>query len=224
MNKAPSSHVDVPDNTRDRILDQAEILFAEKGFNTVSIREITTAASCNLAAVNYHFGNKLNLYMDVFRERWLPRARGVQKAFADTLSRQESPSIQDIISAMAGAFLSGPMTDVDRRHHVQLMQRELSNPTEALNLVIGEVIEPFNIQLHQLIEPHLLPGVDKKRLTLFILSVIGMTLYFSFARPVVTHLTGCTYDDAFKKQLVSHIALFSMDGIHAIAREGKLPC
>ena len=56
--------------TRERILDTAEVLFAQKGFEAVSVREITAAASCNLAGVNYHFGNKENLYLEVFRSRW----------------------------------------------------------------------------------------------------------------------------------------------------------
>ena len=49
--------------TRERILVEAETLFAEKGYEAVSIREITGAAECNLAAVNYHFGTKQNLYL-----------------------------------------------------------------------------------------------------------------------------------------------------------------
>ncbi|MEJ2220434.1 MAG: TetR family transcriptional regulator, partial [Desulfobacterales bacterium] len=59
------------DHTRERILDEAESLFALKGYDAVSVREITGAANCNLAAVNYHFGNKRNLYLEVFRSRWL---------------------------------------------------------------------------------------------------------------------------------------------------------
>lgn len=50
---------------RDRILDAAEILFAEQGFDAVSLREITTQAEVNLAAVNYYFGSKEGLIMDV---------------------------------------------------------------------------------------------------------------------------------------------------------------
>ncbi len=57
--------------TRDHLLKIAEKLFAQKGYDAVSVREITTAADCNIAAVNYHFGTKQSLYLQVFRERWL---------------------------------------------------------------------------------------------------------------------------------------------------------
>ena len=45
-------------DTRDRLLDVAERLFAEHGFDAVSLRAITTDAGANLAAVNYYFGSK----------------------------------------------------------------------------------------------------------------------------------------------------------------------
>lgn len=54
------------DPTRERLLNEAERLFAGKGYDAVSLREITTAAGTHLAAVNYHFGSKENLYLEVF--------------------------------------------------------------------------------------------------------------------------------------------------------------
>ena len=52
---------------RERLLEEAEALFAEKGYTAVSIREIIAAADCNVASINYYFGNKKNLYLEVFR-------------------------------------------------------------------------------------------------------------------------------------------------------------
>ena len=56
-------------DTRERILDAAERLFAERGFAGTSVREITDAAAVNLGAVNYHFQSKENLYAEVFARR-----------------------------------------------------------------------------------------------------------------------------------------------------------
>jgi AcrR family transcriptional regulator len=58
-----------PPDTRERILDAAERLFAECGFAGTSIRDITEAAAVNLSAVNYHFQSKENLYAEVFARR-----------------------------------------------------------------------------------------------------------------------------------------------------------
>ena len=92
------------DLTRERILDSAEALFAQKGFRAVSVREITSAARCNLAAVNYHFGNKESLYLEVFRSRWVPRARRVQESFRKSLAANDSHSPQAVVRALAKAF------------------------------------------------------------------------------------------------------------------------
>jgi AcrR family transcriptional regulator len=58
--------------TKDRILDAAEALFMEKGFEGTSLRELTAAAGVNLAAVNYHFGSKEELFEAVLRRRLDP--------------------------------------------------------------------------------------------------------------------------------------------------------
>ena len=93
--------------SKERILDEAEALFAEKGFHAVTVREITRAARCNLAAVNYYFGNKRNLYLEVFRARWIPRARRVQSSFRDALSAEDEPSLAGIVNAIfrTGSFM-----------------------------------------------------------------------------------------------------------------------
>ena len=60
-------------DTRARILDAAEVLFVEHGFEATSMRMITGRARVNLASVNYHFGGKEALIQEVFRRRltWL---------------------------------------------------------------------------------------------------------------------------------------------------------
>jgi AcrR family transcriptional regulator len=55
--------------TRERLLEVAERRFAEHGFTDTSVRDITAGAGCNLASVNYHFGGKEQLYLEIFRRR-----------------------------------------------------------------------------------------------------------------------------------------------------------
>jgi len=207
------------DHTRDRILDAAEQLFARRGFAAVSVREITAAARSNLAAVNYHFGNKMNLYVNVFRERWVPRTRRVRLLLTDRLAGSAVPAIRDIIEAIARAFLDGPLTAEERLNHIQLMQRELASPTEALDMIVNEVIRPFHQELSALIRPNLPATVTDERLRLALLSILGMTLYFTLARPVISRLTGCEYDDRFKSVLIDHITAFAIDGIHSLTKD-----
>ena len=59
-------------DTKTRILDAAERLFVEHGFEATSLRQLTTAAGVNLAAVNYHFGSKEELFQAVLTRRLDP--------------------------------------------------------------------------------------------------------------------------------------------------------
>ena len=134
------------DLTTERILDTAEILFAQKGYRAVSVREITSAAECNLAAVNYHFGNKENLYLEVFRSRWVPRAIRLRESFRKYLASQDSLSESTVVRALAQAFVDGPLSDDERLRHSQLMTREMTQPTKAFEHVAEQVAEDLRLE------------------------------------------------------------------------------
>lgn len=211
--------VEAEDNTRERLLDHAERLFAEKGFSAASVRDVTAAANCNLAAVNYHFGSKQALYLAVFRERWAHRAHRVRRHFSETLAGKPQRNLEDVISAMADAFLEGPMSESERRYHIQLMQREMSDPGDALRMVVEDVMRPYILEITDLMRPHLKGPVDERRLRLSVLSILGVILYFFLARPAVSRIVEQEYDSRFKPELVSHITAFSLHGIHSLNQE-----
>src|SRR5262245_28076696 len=80
----PPSAADAEDGTRDRILRTAERLFAERGFNGVSVRELAAAAQVNIASIGYHFESKEGLLSEVYRRHCEPlieeRLRGLEAA------------------------------------------------------------------------------------------------------------------------------------------------
>lgn len=205
--------------TRDRVLDTAEALFAEKGFHAVSVREITAGANCNLSAINYHFGNKHNLYLEVFRSRVLPRAGRVQKAFRRFLPAGGDISAGAVIQALARAFIEGPLSDEERRRHALLMAREMAKPTEAFELIAEQMIGVFLGEYAGMLREATDQTIEPRRLMLNVLSVFALVLYFNFARTAVTRITGQPYDQAFKSQLVEHITVFAMQGLEGALRE-----
>src|SRR5215475_3768724 len=77
---------EAPVATKDRILDAAEALFMEHGFEATSLRAITAAAGVNLAAVNYHFGSKQELFQAVLTRRLDP----MNQERVDLLTRLEN--------------------------------------------------------------------------------------------------------------------------------------
>ena len=92
--------------TKDRILDVAERLFADRGFPATSLRDITAEAGVNLASVNYHFGTKESLLAAVLERRFLP----INQRRLELLNRIEAeagdgrPKAEDVLRA----FLSPP--------------------------------------------------------------------------------------------------------------------
>jgi AcrR family transcriptional regulator len=209
------NHKNGEDLTKERILDTAEILFAQKGYQAVSVRQITSAAECNLAAVNYHFGNKENLYLEVFRSRWVPRAKRLQESFRKYLASQDSLSESAVVRALAKAFVDGPLSDDERLRHTQLMTREMTQPTKAFKQVAENVIQPFFKEVLEQLELVSPDKVSEEEMLLNIFSIFAMVLYFNFARVAVSRLTGRTYDPSFRAQLVEQITQFSLRGLGA---------
>ena len=80
---------DKPCETKTKILEAANVLFAKKGFSGVSIREISSDAGVNLAAVNYHFKNKNNLYAEVFNSNCSLMSEKIEKIGKTTNSTEE---------------------------------------------------------------------------------------------------------------------------------------
>lgn len=90
--------------TKDKILDVAESLFAEQGFNDTSLRAITSKANVNLASVNYHFGDKKTLVravLDRYLEAFMP-AVGEE---LQRLNQESEYSMQDVFSCLKKPLL-----------------------------------------------------------------------------------------------------------------------
>src|SRR5207237_92281 len=88
-------------DTRTRLLDVAEELFGEQGFDRVSIRDITRKARVNLAAINYHFGSKEDLIAAIFERRVFP-VNEARLAALDAVQRpaKRKPKLEDILEAI----------------------------------------------------------------------------------------------------------------------------
>src|SRR5574337_550190 len=90
--------VNAANSTRDRILGAAEKLFAERGFDGASLRQLTSAAGVNLAAVNYHFGSKEKLVEEVFRRR-LDALNTARLAALAELGSTHPATLEEVLAA-----------------------------------------------------------------------------------------------------------------------------
>ncbi|RUR40701.1 TetR/AcrR family transcriptional regulator [Vreelandella populi] len=97
-------------DTVSRILDTAEVLFAERGFAETSLRNITSKARVNLAAVNYHFGSKKALIQAVFSRYLDPFTQRFHSALDELESRYADSTIplEELLETMASTVLAVP--------------------------------------------------------------------------------------------------------------------
>jgi len=208
-------------STRERLLDEAEALFAEKGFKAVSVREIIAAANCNLAAINYYFGTKEKLYLEVFRSRWIPRTRLQQEYFWGLLTDQKPLSLKAVVKSLAQTFLEGPLSDEETRRHHQLISREMERPSEAADLVHEQAMKPFFAKIAEVMHPLLPEKLNAVEVMLNVMSIFALVLHFQIAREGISWVTGRPYDAALKAQLVQHIVRFSLTGLGQGSTPGR---
>lgn len=97
-------------DTVTKILDTAEVLFAERGFAETSLRTITSKAKVNLAAVNYHFGSKKSLIQAVFARYLDPFTERFHGALDDLERRYQGQTIplEELLETMARSVLDVP--------------------------------------------------------------------------------------------------------------------
>jgi AcrR family transcriptional regulator len=201
--------------TRERLLDAAEMLFAQKGYNGITVREITRKAQCNQAAVNYHFRSKKNLYLEVFKSRWIPRSKRIQNSFWNSLEKGPHPSPALVIRHVVKVFLYAPILDEALVRHCQLAARELAQPGEAFDLIVTQTIEPFLNALAGLLGQNQAQEGLGRMSMLGALSIFGQVLCFTLARSMVKRITGQEFNEASIERLVDHITTFSVNGLQA---------
>ena len=93
-------------STKDKILDAAEYFFADKGFNGTSLREITSKAEVNLAAVNYHFGSKKELIKSVMSRYMNELAPKLEFSLYKLCDSNDDISLEEVFTAFVKPLLS----------------------------------------------------------------------------------------------------------------------
>jgi TetR/AcrR family transcriptional regulator, regulator of cefoperazone and chloramphenicol sensitivity len=195
-----------PDLTKARLLEAAGEEFAEKGFDAARIRSICRKAGVNLAAVNYHFGDKEQLYRAALLEahrcgsKMLPASAFEEGTPAEQLRRYIWHFLGNVLALHAEAD----------RWHYGLMIREMLQPTPALEFLVRESIRPRFERLLGIVR-QVCPKAEERRLHALAFSVIGQCLHYKMAAPVSKRLIGAEAYQALDLEfLTDHIANFCL--------------
>jgi AcrR family transcriptional regulator len=125
--------------TKQRILDAAERLFAEKGFDATSLRSVTAAAGANLAAVNYHFGSKAALLPAVVARIVEPVNRLQLQRLDELEARADPPSVEELLEAFVVPVADFFAQDAARAPMLaSLFARIMGDPGEDMRRAVIE--------------------------------------------------------------------------------------
>jgi TetR/AcrR family transcriptional regulator, regulator of cefoperazone and chloramphenicol sensitivity len=202
----------LPEDTRTKLLDAAGQVFAESGFQAATVREICARAGVNIALVNYHFGDKLELYTEVLRHSVGASGNGIVKQATRSTAPAEE-SFRELIHSM---LLRVCRADRPGWHY-RLMMHEFAQPTPAMASVIDETMRPVYDRFRELIGSmlHLNPDHDRVRLSTH--SVIAQVVHYAHAHHVISRLwPELELNPKRIAQIATHIADFSLAGLRHI--------
>jgi AcrR family transcriptional regulator len=156
--------------TRKSLLASASEFFAAKGYRDATIAEICKRARANVAAVNYHFGNKENLYIETWRHSFSEsvKANPPHGGVSDDAAPEER--LRGQVSALLHRIAD------EGNKEFLIVQKELANPTGLLNEVMREVIRPLQKKIEALVRELLGPQVSDMQVWFCEISIISQCI------------------------------------------------
>ena len=190
----------------------AEELFLSHGFEGVSIRQITDAAGANVAAINYHFNGKTNLYREVLKQR-LDGITLDKLALLKKLDEQQpAPALEQILHSYIYSFFDAHFSSPDSDRLLQIIYREMAPDAIASDLVAERLVIPIN-QAFQKIIKKTCPELSEEHISSCISSITGQVLHFIRAREVLRGIRTPEQKQTYIEDTVQHITQFSLRGI-----------
>ncbi|MBN2589640.1 MAG: TetR/AcrR family transcriptional regulator [Sedimentisphaerales bacterium] len=209
-------------SVQERLLNAAEDIFCEKGFEGTSIRDIAASAGCNIASVNYYFGGKQQLYEQVWKRHLIPmkdsRLQSIEKIL---LQNTKKHTLEDLIKSFAESFI-GSIVDSQKVSNLnKLMAREYINKHLPANMFLEEVMMPTVTAMQKaLIEAF--PDINEEKIPFIVFSLIGQLVHVVHVRAMfengIDDLTRKLFDS---DEVINHIVKFTCAGIRTYIKENK---
>jgi len=204
-------------DTSERLLRAAAEVFAQKGYEAATVREICQAAGANVAAVNYHFGGKERLYAAVLAHF----ERRAQELFPLDIGLPPDPTPEDRLRACIRALLLRVTGDGDPMHAAQgkLLTLEIMNPTPALDPLVDTYMRPCVTHLASIMLDLLGQDAAPDLIRDCIGGVVGQCIFYGQHRAIIPRFhPEVTYDAQGLVRIVEAILRFSLHGIRGIQR------
>ena len=197
--------------TRMRLLEAAGPIFAAVGFHRAKIRDICARAGANVAAVNYHFGDKLGLYTEVLRY-----SIAAAQINPDLHANKSNIPPEARLRSFVRMILDCVFNSSRPAWHMKLVLQEMSDPTPAMDEVVKEFIRPRYEILCSLIGSLIGESSTSRITQLCAHSIVGQARHYVIANAVI----GAVWPElSFTRknidEIADHITAFSLAGIKA---------
>jgi len=203
-------------DTKARILDAAELLFAEQGFAGTSLRAITAAAGANLAAVNYHFGSKESLINAVFSRRLEPINRE-RLEWLDRLEAAGETSLEELLEAFIAPPLRVSQDPVEGKsllHVAQMIGHATSRPDSRIKELLMHQFETIFERFTAALAKQL-PELDPTQLLWRFLFMVGSMAHTMAISQDIKHFTRGLCDPNDVEGLIRAMVPFAAAGFRA---------
>lgn len=186
------------DDTRERLLKSAIDVFAEKGYEAATVREICKRARANGALVNYYFGDKMELYTQVLRSVCC----GPGPQTLPTLEGDPEEGLRKLIAAILEKAVE---RGVQRTVHYQLMMHEMVKPTAAAEMVVDLSMRPVYDQMRAVVGKILGKPSDDTAVRLCTHSIFGQIIHFANPQKISQLWPEMTMDAEQRKMVAKYI-------------------
>jgi AcrR family transcriptional regulator len=198
-------------------LEAALMVFAERGYDAATIREICSRAGANVAAVHYHFGDKRKLYEAIYGTLF----ETLRQRRTDFLPA-DAPAAARLRVYIRALFEEIFCCAGNNDRQVQLSTiylSEMAHPSEVLDRIVTEHLEPDAKELYSIVGELLGCPPEDPRIIDCAASVVGQILYYYHARPIVSRLHP-QHPPVTERidQLIEHVWCFAMGGIEHSAK------
>jgi len=203
------------EKTRQRLVEAAGEVFAEQGFRQATVRDICARAGANVAAVNYHFGDKERLYSEVLR---FAHGCAIEK-YPPSMGLAADAPAEKRLHAFVLSFLYRLLDDGRTAWHAKIMSREMAEPTTAMDVLVEEQVKPHFAYVRQVVLDLLGPKTPEEMARLYAQSVVGQCLFYHFGRPVTQRLfPQRVFGMKDAPRIADHITRLTLAGIREIAK------
>ena len=196
-------------STKERILGAAEVLFAQRGFEAASLRQLTAAAGVNLAAVNYHFGSKDKLVEQVFRRR-LDTLNARRMSALTRIAGAPETTLEDVLDAYIRPALELSHDDSGALF-MRVLARAFAEHDDVLRQFLsenyGHVMRQFTMEFARL-----LPQLSKQELYWRFDLVTGALTHAMSGFGMIQRQKDVS-EHQYREQTAHHLIRFALAGL-----------